>query len=153
MTRTDDLAGAVRAAVAAVDDPELPGVSIVEMGIVDRVDVDAAGRVAVALVPTYTGCPALPMIRHDVEVAVGAVAGVTAVDVRFVSSTAWTIARITNTGRRRLAGELGIAVDAPAGVRCPRCGASAVEVSPFGPTRCRAVHRCEACGEPVEAVR
>jgi ring-1,2-phenylacetyl-CoA epoxidase subunit PaaD len=153
VTRVDELADAVRAAVGAVDDPELPGVSIVDMGIVERVDVDDAGRVAVALLPTYTGCPALPMIRHDVEAAVAAVAGVTAVDVTFATSPAWTIARITDTGNRRLAGELGIAVEDAAGARCPRCGGTLAEVSPFGPTRCRAVHRCERCGEPVEVVR
>lgn len=153
-TRVDSLIELVAAAVAGVDDPELPGISIVELGLVETLDVDRAGHVAIGLIPTFSGCPALAAIRDDVARAVTAVPGVASVHVGFLPSPAWTIERVAERARRRLADSLGVAVDvsgrSPA---CPRCGGATSQTSMFGPTRCRAVHRCTACGEVVEVMR
>lgn len=144
---------AVRDAVAAVDDPEFPGVSIVDLGLLESIDVDGS-CVLVELVPTFSGCPALDVIAADVRGAVGAVDGVDTVDVRFVAAPVWTPARVSPAARRALADRFTVAVelgDRP--VRCPRCAGTTTEVSAFGPTRCRSVHRCSACDEIVEVVR
>ena len=151
----NDLASAVGNAVASVDDPEYPGISIADLGLVCDVRVDNAGSVEVDLVPTFVGCPALELIRTDVSRAVGAVAGVGKVDVRFVDRPVWTPERITSAGRAALAREFTVSVPSPGRIsgRCPRCGADTEELSAFGPSPCRAIHRCPTCGEPVEVVR
>jgi len=149
-----DLVDRVAAAVAAVDDPEMPGVSIVELGLLERLQVDGStGRVEVGLVPTFSGCPALEVIRRDVAESVRAVEGVTSVDVGFLASPVWTVDRVSAAGRRQLADSLGVAVAVEPVVKCPRCGASTRQESLFGPTRCRSVHRCTGCGEIVEVMR
>jgi ring-1,2-phenylacetyl-CoA epoxidase subunit PaaD len=150
----DGLSERVTAAVAAVDDPEMPGVSIVELGLVERLHVDGStGRVEVGLVPTFTGCPALEVIRHDVAESVRGVEGVVSVDVEFLASPPWTIDRVSPAGRRQLADSLGVAVAIGPVARCPRCGSPTRQESLFGPTRCRSVHRCSGCGEIVEVMR
>ena len=147
----DDVAAALR----TVDDPEYPGISIVELGLVEDVRVLDGGRVEVDLVPTFSGCPALAFIAGDVERAVGALDAVADVGVAFVASPAWTPARIAPSARERIGADFGVAVQlGPAPPACPRCGARAlVEESLFGPVRCRSVHRCQACGEIVETIR
>ena len=147
-------ADTVRAAVATVDDPEYPGVSIADLGRVEDVRLDADGTAHVDLVPTFSGCPALSMIADEVEQAASAVDGVASTAVRWLTSPAWSIDRVTDAGRRALAAEFTVAVrigDGPA--PCPRCGAPTDERSPFGPSRCRAVHVCPACAEVVEVMR
>lgn len=153
--RTDTgLAGRVGDAVAAVDDPEMPGVSIVDLGLLESIDTDPPGRVRIGLIPTFTGCPALDVIRREVAASVARVEGVTSVEVEFLASPVWSVERISATGRERLAGRLGVAVELGGHpVPCPRCGAVTRRQSLFGPTRCRAVHRCTGCGEVVEVVR
>lgn len=143
--------------VRDVDDPELPHVTIGDLGIVRSVAVDA-GRATVLLTPTYTGCPATEQIRDDVADAVRA-AGYEP-DVRLVMSPAWTTDWITERGRERLlaAGisppppvtEPGVtAVEPP--VACPRCGSRRTRViSHFGGTACKATYVCSACSEPFE---
>ena len=153
MTVTTVLADAVRAAIATVDDPELPGVSIVELGLLEQLSVDAGGAVAVGLIPTFSGCPALAVITERVREAVEAVAGVRRVDVMFLPAPAWTVDRISAVAREQLAAELTIAVERDGRGECPRCGTETVEQSLFGPTRCRAVHRCPGCGEVLEVMR
>lgn len=149
-----DLVDRVAAAVAAVDDPEMPGVSIVELGLLERLQVDGStGRVEVGLVPTFSGCPALEVIRRDVAESVRAVEGVTSVDVGFLASPVWTVDRVSVAGRRQLADSLGVAVAIGPVVTCPRCGSATRQESMFGPTRCRSVHRCTGCGEIVEVMR
>ena len=139
-------------ALSSVDDPEYPGVSIVDLGLVERV-ATVDGRVEVDLVPTFSGCPALQMIVADVRAAVGALAG--DVDVHFVPTPAWTPERITESARRRLASDFSVAVATPTRpAQCPHCGADAlIEESMFGPVRCRSIGRCRACGEAVETIR
>jgi ring-1,2-phenylacetyl-CoA epoxidase subunit PaaD len=146
------MSAAIWAALQSVDDPEYSGVSIVDLGLVERV-WSGDGRVEIDLVPTFSGCPALEMIAADVRAAVSALADDVA--VRFVASPAWTPERITEPARRQLADELSIAVATPTRpARCPRCGAAAlIEESMFGPVRCRSIRRCRACGDAVETIR
>lgn len=140
-----------------IEDPELPHVTIGDLGIVRDVTVDGT-TATVLITPTYTGCPATEQIRDDVEAAVAA-AGYEP-DVRFVISPAWTTDWITPRGRERLlhAGitppppvtEPGMAVvDLP--VACPRCASRRTKViSQFGGTACKASYVCTACSEPFE---
>jgi ring-1,2-phenylacetyl-CoA epoxidase subunit PaaD len=153
VTVSTDLLDSVRAAVAAVDDPELPGVSIVELGLLEQLSVDADGAVVIGLIPTFSGCPALSLITERVQAAAEAVAGVSTVDVTFLAAPAWSVDRISQVARDQLATGLTVAVERDGRAECPRCGTETVERSMFGPTRCRAVHRCPGCGEAIEVMR
>ena len=154
--KTVTLIEAVRASVSAVDDPEFPGVSIEDLGILEavRVDPDSA-RVEVDLVPTFLGCPALEVIAADVRAAAAAVPGVVTVSVQFLGDPLWTLERITERGRRLLAEEYTVAVPPQAGsTLCPVCSADSIEIrSPFGPTACRAIAYCPSCLNPLEVMR
>ena len=155
---TDDtpitaITATVRAAITAVDDPEMPGVSIVDLGLLESLEVRANGAVTVGLIPTFSGCPALAVISEAVRAAVAAVDGVKEVQVDFLRSPSWSIERVTPRAERALAQRLGVAVERDGAATCPRCGAATTERSLFGPTRCRAVHVCTGCGEAVEVMR
>ena len=144
--------------IREVEDPELPYVTIGDLGIVRSVEVDG-DRVTAVLTPTYTGCPATEQIRDDVADAIRA-AGFEAV-VQVTMSPAWSTDWITERGRRRLL-DAGIAPPAPAGVpgdavpvelpvACPRCGSRRTRlISQFGATACKASYVCGACAEPFE---
>ncbi|HEX4934268.1 MAG TPA: 1,2-phenylacetyl-CoA epoxidase subunit PaaD [Gemmatimonadaceae bacterium] len=147
------------AVVCDVEDPELPHVTIGDLGIVRAVRVD--GRTAtVVLTPTYTGCPATLAIRMDVVAALAA-AGI---DARLETTLTppWTTDDITEEGRRKLRA-YGIATPlrqhAPslftiASVACPRCGSRETErISEFGSTPCKALWRCKACSEPFDVFK
>jgi ring-1,2-phenylacetyl-CoA epoxidase subunit PaaD len=147
---------------SAVADPELPVVTIGDLGIVRAVDIDAQGCVHVVLTPTYSGCPATAVIRGDV---VGALreAGFDQVEVRAALAPAWTTDWITDDGRRKLS-EHGIVppsgvsearrVDVALAMRCPRCGSlDTLLVSRFGSTACQAMYRCTSCLEPFDAIK
>jgi ring-1,2-phenylacetyl-CoA epoxidase subunit PaaD len=150
---TTGLVDAVRAAVAAVDDPELPGVSIVELGLLEQLSVDADGAVSIGLIPTFSGCPALSLIAQLVGSAAAAVDEVRSVEVVFLAAPAWSVDRISDVAREQLATGLTVAVERDGRAACPRCGNETVERSMFGPTRCRAVHHCPGCGEAIEVMR
>jgi len=156
-------------ALAEVRDPEIPPVSITALGIVDRVRV-TDGVVEVALLPTFSGCPALDVIREESHRAVRRVAGDRAVVIRFVYSPPWTSDRITPEGREALrsygltpppAAGSGIAFVPLAslsrstqGATCPFCGSEdTVLESAFGPTLCRSTHFCRSCRNPFEAFK
>lgn len=163
----------VRAAVAAVPDPELPPVTIGMLGMIHDLRVDG-GQVHVELLPTFAGCPATEMIERDVVAAARTVPGVDEVTVRFRFDPPWTPDRIDPVGRERLR-EFGIAppggatgAPAPDGRvtlplmlgpasdprPCPYCGSSeTVRESNFGPTPCRDVRFCDACQQPFEAFK
>lgn len=145
--------------VRDIDDPELPHVTIGDLGIVRTVEVDRERNVAtVVLTPTYTGCPATEQIRDDVTSAI--VRAGFEPDVRFAISPAWTTDWITERGRERLrqagitppppVAEPGVTfVDPP--VACPRCGSRKTRlISQFGATACKASYVCAACTEPFE---
>jgi ring-1,2-phenylacetyl-CoA epoxidase subunit PaaD len=156
--RAAEIARAWRA-LTAVDDPEIPGLSIVDLGIIRFVRELPDGKLEVGVSPTYTGCPATAVIHRSVEQALGA-AGVGDVVVTPVLAPAWTSEWITPEGRRQLAA-YGIVPPDKATLReirrvnrpvaCPRCHSLDTEsISEFGSTPCKALHRCRACLEPFE---
>jgi ring-1,2-phenylacetyl-CoA epoxidase subunit PaaD len=143
-----------------VMDPEIPVLSIVELGIVRYVDWAADGRLCVGLTPTYSGCPATDVIRRSVREALDA-AGYGDAVLEEVLSPPWTSEWLTQSGRQKLE-SFGIAPPAKAvanprhlfgapAIRCPRCGSTETErVSEFGSTPCKAHYRCKACLEPFD---
>lgn len=132
-----------------VPDPEIPAVSLVDLGIIRSVD-PVARRVVVT--PTYTGCPATFAIEASIRLALDE-AGFDDVAIATELSPAWTTDWITQAGRDKLLA-YGIAPPVGAGSRavaCPQCGSTAtVEVSRFGSTPCKALWRCTACAEPFD---
>jgi ring-1,2-phenylacetyl-CoA epoxidase subunit PaaD len=132
--------------LAQVLDPEVPVVSVVELGIVRSVTPDL-----VTITPTYTGCPATEVIERDIRAALDA-AGYRRVRIETALSPAWTTEWITPEGRAKLLA-YGIAPPVPRGaaVACPQCGSSdTVEVSRFGSTACKSLWRCRSCAEPFD---
>jgi len=136
-----------------VHDPEIPTVSLVELGIVHRVEV-GPDRIAVELLPTFTGCPALEVMRADVEARLSGLAQT--VDVRFTTAVPWTSDRISGIGRAQLR-SAGFAPPDPevfevgATVACPYCGSGRTRMeNAFGPTLCRSIWYCTACRQPFE---
>lgn len=145
-------------AVASVPDPEYPGVSIVDLGLVERVAVEGTPSrltVTVELIPTFSGCPALAMIAGDVRAAVTATAGVVSCEVRWLTSPVWSPERIAPQARARLRDEFTVVLRRKDGrLRCPVCGSDAVEDRALaGPTRCRSVAWCRSCRNVVEVMR
>lgn len=142
-------------AAAAVVDPEVPVLSIDDLGVLREVTVSDDG-VDVVITPTYSGCPALDAIREDVVRALTS-AGFGEVRVRLTLSPAWTTDWISAAGRTALK-EYGIAPPSAAGpvslrlsVKCPHCGSlDTREVAHFGSTACKALFVCRACGEPFD---
>lgn len=150
---------AVLAALAEVPDPEIPVISIVDLGMIGDIRVDA-DAIRVALLPTFVGCPALDVIRASVERRLGTFDR--AIDVRFDYRVPWTSDRITDAGRAALRAS-GFAPPAPSPiddpmlvhvgspVPCPYCGSTrTVLENAFGPSQCRAIHYCTACRQPFE---
>lgn len=149
---------AIRELLAAVRDPEIPILTIEDLGILRDIRVEA-GRVTVVITPTYSGCPAMRTIEDDIREQLEH-AGYDDVAVETVLSPAWTTDWLTSAAHAKLR-EVGIAP--PAGssdkrtlraslpVACPRCGSSRTEcVSEFGSTACKALYRCAACLEPFD---
>lgn len=133
----------------AVKDPEIPALSIWDLGVLQ--DVRHEGdRVAVVITPTYSGCPAMKEIEQDIRAEL-AVAGYHQVDVELSLSPAWTTDWMSPEGRRRLR-DYGIA--APERERdptCPQCGSDQTErISEFGSTACKALYKCRECLEPFD---
>lgn len=149
----------LRRLAGAVPDPELPVLTLEDLGVLRAVRVLGPGRAEVDLTPTYTGCPAVESMAADVT-RVLAAHGWQA-EVRTVLSPAWSTDWISAEGRRKLR-EYGIAPPGPArprsgpvpvelSVRCPRCGSpDTALLSRFSSTACKALRRCRACDEPFE---
>ncbi len=148
-------------ALSRLPDPELPVLTVLDLGIVRAVRIDGA-QVEVTITPTYSGCPALHVIEQDIRRALAA-AGYPDARVRTALSPAWTSAWMSAAGREKLT-RYGIAPPgapattavrfhraAPAAVACPRCGAADTErLAEFGSTACKALYRCRACREPFD---
>lgn len=160
-----------RALVAAVPDPEIPVITLADLGILRDVRLEE-GRICVVLTPTYVGCPATEAIREEV-LRVLADDGLADARVEVTLSPPWTTDWISEAGRERLraygiapphtmadgtaAGEapreqpIRLVRAQPAGVACPRCGSHDTErLAAFGSTPCKALHRCRACREPFD---
>lgn len=145
---------AVLDVLRSIDDPEMP-ISIVDLGLVAEVEAGAGGEVGIALLPTFVGCHALPVIEELVRRRVGTLPGVTAVRVCHQFEPPWTVDRISAAGRERLR-SLGITVPTPEADEptCPFCGSARVQrESPFGPTRCKMIYHCLACRNPFEHLK
>jgi ring-1,2-phenylacetyl-CoA epoxidase subunit PaaD len=166
---------AARQIAEAVPDPELPMVTLADLGILRAVDAEGEGegeRIVVTITPTYSGCPALREIAHDLRHRLTQ-AGFTDVIVRTELAPAWSSDWITPEGRSKLRAA-GIAPPGPARRRqappgpvpltltatrrepvpCPRCGsADTTQTAAFSATACKALFRCEACREPFEYVK
>jgi ring-1,2-phenylacetyl-CoA epoxidase subunit PaaD len=157
-----------RVVASGVTDPEMPMLTLEDLGVLRDVDVDDAGRVVVTITPTYSGCPAMATMRDDLVHRLRD-HGFGAVDVRVSLQPAWSSDWITPRGRRALAHH-GISAPGPAprhdgpvvlsllptrrSLACPRCGSADVDVtSEFGPTACKALYRCTTCLEPFEHVK
>jgi ring-1,2-phenylacetyl-CoA epoxidase subunit PaaD len=158
-----------RTVAETVTDPELPLLSLADLGVLRDVRTERDGTVVVEITPTYTGCPAMGVMRADLVRALHE-AGFADVDVRTVLAPPWSTDWITTAGRRKLA-EAGIAPPGPAPDRssgpvplelgaprrtasCPLCGSPDTEqVSEFGATACKALRRCRSCREPFEHVK
>jgi ring-1,2-phenylacetyl-CoA epoxidase subunit PaaD len=154
LQRLRDIAG-------SVPDPEIPVLTLHDLGILRDVQITAEGTVEVTLTPTYTGCPATAVIASDVETALRA-AGVERFTIRTVLAPAWTTDWMSQDGRRKLR-EYGIAppgtchpkkVGLTLAVRCPRCGSTRTrEISRFGSTPCKSLWSCLACAEPFDSFK
>jgi ring-1,2-phenylacetyl-CoA epoxidase subunit PaaD len=145
-------------AAATVCDPEIPVLTIADLGVLREVRVEQ-GRVEVAITPTYSGCPAMNMIALEIETAL-ARAGIAPARVTTVLAPAWTTDWMSEAGRAKLK-EYGIAPPQAAGSRralfgaleiaCPQCGSVDTEqLSEFGSTSCKALWRCKSCREPFD---
>jgi ring-1,2-phenylacetyl-CoA epoxidase subunit PaaD len=150
----------VWAALAEIPDPEIPTISLVELGVVRDVEVEDR-RVRVAFTPTFLGCPALEVMRDRMEERIRELGAEPEIEV--VMDEAWSTDRITPEGRRKLR-ESGFAPPAPRGARpvtlvrlertvfrCPYCGSSDTRLENlFGPTPCRSIRYCASCRQPFE---
>lgn len=170
----DDVLARAQAAAAAVLDPELPVLTIADLGVLRSVEVTADGTVVVTITPTYSGCPAMDAIRTDLLTAVRA-SGAERVEVVTVLSPAWTTDWISADGREALL-RFGIAPPGPARDRaagqgsgpvfvpfsarpvdvpaCPRCSSiRSTEISRFGSTACKSQWVCADCREPFDHMK
>ena len=169
--RAEALAGsldetAVRAALAEVMDPELPMLSVVDLGLIHRVEVTPdAGPIRVEILPTFVGCPALELIKSSIADRLAAFGRPAEVSATF--EVPWTSERITEAGRAALltagiappgADSAGTApgglIDLEPRVPCPHCGSRrTVLENLFGPTQCRTIRYCADCRQPFEAIK
>ena len=158
-----------RSVAATVTDPELPMLTLSDLGVLRDVRVEAGGTVVVEITPTYSGCPAMGVMRADLVHALHS-AGFDDVDVRTVLAPPWSTDWITPEGRRKLVcagiappggapvrapGPVPLTLDPPRrAADCPLCGSpDTEEISEFGATACKALRRCRACREPFEHVK
>ena len=152
----------IRRVLSVVTDPEIPVLTIDDLGILRGVEVRGDGHVVVTITPTYSGCPAMQTITDDVLLVLAA-AGYADASVRTELSPAWTTDWMSEDGKRKLR-EYGIApptgkaakprdglVSVGISVRCPRCGSDGTRrISSFGATPCQAPFVCEDCAEPFD---
>ena len=158
-----DALALAREVAASVADPEVPVLTIADLGILRDVTV-TGDRVTVTITPTYSGCPAVDAIRDDLVLALSA-AGFAEVDVRLTLAPAWTTDWMSEEGKRKLeafgiapptgraAARAGVRGPIPVrlSIRCPRCGSlDTREIARFGSTSCKALYECRACLEPFD---
>ena len=150
----------VMAALHDVPDPEIPAVSVVDLGVIGRIEVEP-DRIRVAVLPTFVGCPAIEPMRAAIAARLRRLAPGRAIEVELSFAEPWTSDRITPEGRRRLvasgfgaplpAGRVDRPLELEAPVPCPFCGSQrTVLENAFGPTPCRSIRYCTACSQPFE---
>jgi ring-1,2-phenylacetyl-CoA epoxidase subunit PaaD len=153
-------AEAVWSALAELEDPEIPVISLVELGVIRDVAVEG-GRVHVELTPTFLGCPALEVMRAQMTEKIAELGG--EADVEVIADDSWSTDRITPEGREKLR-SAGFAPPAPREAsapklmqlrsqvfRCPYCGSTETTLENiFGPTPCRSIRYCASCRQPFE---
>ncbi len=152
---------AIHTILERIPDPEIPVISIVELGIVRDVSKDETGRVTVSITPTYSGCPAMMAIEKDIKTTLMA-EGYQDVVVKLVYSPVWTTDWIPEVAKEKLR-QYGIAPPVestsdksvlslhPRTVPCPRCGSiQTTMVSAFGSTACKSLYKCLSCLEPFD---
>jgi ring-1,2-phenylacetyl-CoA epoxidase subunit PaaD len=158
---------AVLDVLRTINDPEMP-INIVDLGIVEEMRIepsaegeDATARIEISILPTFVGCPALPVIEAEIRKKVGALDSVKQVAVQMRFDPPWTVGRISAAGREALR-QIGVTVPLASGRQetqppkphCPFCGSSTVTLeSSFGPTRCRMIYYCESCRNPFEHLK
>ena len=163
-----------------IADPEMP-ISIVDLGLVEGIRLEANGEapdgigtrrasVSIDILPTFVGCPALPMIEDEIKMKVGQLDGISAVSVHFVHDPPWSVDRISDAGRESLAAhgvtvpEQGSSLAIPghgspvqlrtSAIACPFCASANTRMeSQFGPTRCRMIYYCESCKNSFEHMK
>jgi ring-1,2-phenylacetyl-CoA epoxidase subunit PaaD len=157
----------VRAALIDVMDPELPMLSVVDLGIIHRVSVAPDdGPIRVEILPTFVGCPALELIKASIADRIGAFGRPVEVSATF--EVPWTSERISPAGREALraagiapplgppaaGGPPGVLIDLEPRVPCPHCGSRRTTIeNVFGPTQCRTIRYCNECRQPFEAIK
>ena len=150
----------IRELLDRVKDPEIPVISVLELGVVRDVAVEAGGKAVVTITPTYTGCPAMDVMAADIRNELLG-AGVPEVEVRMVLAPAWTTDWITDDGRRKLlaygiappekTADIRALKGEPPVVPCPQCGSTdPAMLSAFGSTACKALWKCNTCLEPFD---
>lgn len=142
-----------------VKDPEIPTVSLVDLGLITEINIYSADKVDVKMIPTFSGCPALAVMKDGVKTRIEEM-GVSEVKVELDNNVTWSTNRISEQGLKdiekvglsspgRYCGELNL--EAPPAVICSKCkGDKTVQISPFGPTLCRAIYYCNDCDESFE---
>lgn len=151
----------IHAILSTIPDPEIPVISIVELGIVRDVQVDDDGAVTISITPTYSGCPAMMAIEQDIK-SVLQQHGFEKVKVKLVYTPVWTTDWMPDEAKEKLR-KYGIAPPAhstsdksvlslhPRSIACPRCGSLKTSmISPFGSTACKALYKCDECLEPFD---
>lgn len=157
---TDARDAAVLDLLQAVKDPEIPVVSLVDLGVIDAIQWDASGNPKVGIIPTFAGCPAIQLMRLQVQEVLRA-NGFPGAEAEIVHTRSWHSGRISATGRQQLKA-FGLApppdyqgaepdLSALEHTPCPRCDSTNTSLlNPFGPTLCRAIHHCHNCHETFE---
>ncbi len=134
-----------------IPDPEIPVLSILDLGIVRNVEVDENGHITVSITPTYSGCPAMDMITINIKLSMSA-AGYKDYSIKQVLSPAWTTDWMTESGKIKLE-KYGIAPPNPNDElpACPQCKSPNTKLlSQFGSTACKSLYQCEDCREPFD---
>ncbi|TCP29252.1 ring-1,2-phenylacetyl-CoA epoxidase subunit PaaD [Scopulibacillus darangshiensis] len=156
---SDVLKAQVHHVLQEVKDPELPSISIVELGMLESISIDGYD-VTINLLPTFSGCPALDLIEKDVRKAISDIENIGKTTISFIFNPPWTTDRISPEGREKLK-EYGVSPPPahhiegePWKIDCPYCGSTYVTMENiFGPTACRSILYCKSCKNPFEAMK
>src|SRR5690606_13051827 len=144
-----------------VKDPEIPKLSVVDLGVITNVDIPTGNYVKVTMTPTFAGCPALTVMKEDIKTRLESIPEIETVEVNVSFDTQWSSDMISEEGRRVLK-ESGFApphvlgnelvqIEILKDAECPLCGSKDTELrNSFGPTLCRAIHYCNNCRQAFE---